>query len=67
MLTIASTGETFYDENYDAVIPEGYCILLGDNRGVSMDSRSVGLINEKDILGKCFYRIFPFYRVGLVK
>ena len=33
-------------------IPEGKYLVLGDNRPISKDSRMIGLIDEKDILGK---------------
>jgi signal peptidase I len=65
MLTIDSLDEEYYF-GYEGIVPEGYCILLGDNRAVSKDSRSVGLIKEEDILGKCFFRIYPFNAIGLV-
>lgn len=65
MLTIDSLDEEYYS-GYEGIVPEGYCILLGDNRAVSKDSRSVGLIKKEDILGKCFFRIYPFNAIGLV-
>lgn len=34
------------------VIPDGYYLVMGDNRGVSRDSREVGLIPFKNIEGK---------------
>ena len=44
------------------VIPEGKVFVMGDNRTVSLDSRSttIGLIDEMDIIGKAQLVVFPF-------
>lgn len=66
MLTIKLTNTKCFN-GLEGVVPEGYTIVLGDNRGISMDSRNVGLISKEDILGKCFLRIYPFNSFGKVK
>ncbi len=47
---------------YPLVVPEGYLFCMGDNRNGSTDSRfsEVGLIDEREILGKAVVRILPF-------
>lgn len=47
-------------------IPEGKYIVLGDNRTISADSRINGFIDEKDILGKAIFRIWPLNKLGLI-
>lgn len=34
------------------VLPEGFIFVLGDNRGLSYDSRSFGPVETKDVIGK---------------
>ena len=52
-------------ENY--VIPEGELYVMGDNRLVSIDSRteSVGSITIDSVLGKAFVRLYPFNQICL--
>ena len=48
------------------VIPEGKIFVLGDNRRISLDSRSseIGLIDVKDVIGKAQFIAFPFDHFG---
>lgn len=48
-------------------IPEGEYVVLGDNRGVSLDSRIIGLVNKKDIIGRVSFRFWPLNKIGFVK
>ncbi|HSQ88936.1 signal peptidase I [Romboutsia sp.] len=58
----------YTEGNIDMVIPEDRVFAMGDNREKSLDSRyeDVGLVDEKDIMGKVMIRLFPFNHVGKV-
>lgn len=63
-------GSTFEgnigDNEIPYVIPEGKIFVMGDNRKVSLDSRStkIGLIDVKDVIGKAEFVAFPFDHFG---
>ncbi len=48
-------------------IPEGYYFLVGDNRGNSKDSRTIGPVHKSNIMGKTKLILFPFDRVTTVQ
>ncbi len=48
-------------------IPGNKYLVVGDNRGNSIDSRTIGLIEEKNILGTVSIRLLPLNKIGKVK
>lgn len=48
-------------------IPGDKYFVVGDNRTSSTDSRMIGLIDKKNILGSVSFRLFPLNKIGKVK
>ena len=55
------------DDMKALLIPQGMFFVMGDNRVVSMDSRQFGLVPQKYIFGKAFFRYWPFAAFGRIK
>ncbi len=49
------------------VIPDNFYFLVGDNRGNSKDSRTIGLIHQSKIIGKTRLIVYPFSRTSTVQ
>ena len=47
-------------------VEEGKLFVMGDNRGASRDSRTIGTIDEEQIIGIAGYRIWPINKLGNV-
>ena len=53
----------------EITLGDGEYFVLGDNRNNSSDSRdpSVGIIQQKDIIGRAWLQIYPFDEFGFIR
>lgn len=63
-----NTGSYTKSGSYTVFVPKGFLFVLGDNRNNSTDSRSfsIGLVDERRVLGKVILRFYPFDKFGTV-
>ena len=67
---IVEENYSIYSDNsnfHKLLVGDGKFFLLGDNRPISQDSRSWGMVSKEQIIGKAWFRYWPISDIGLVK
>ncbi len=61
-----TSGNMKLDENHcvEFVVAKGHIFVMGDNRNMSLDSRSIGQLDVDEIIGKVVFRVAPFDNMG---
>ncbi len=56
------------DITFPFQVPEDSFFVMGDKRTTSIDSRStyIGCVHKDQIVGKVWFRVYPFKRIGIV-
>lgn len=67
-MSIPSTSYYYpHAVTFPHTVDEGCVFVMGDNRNNSADSRHLGDIDSRMIVGKAIVRIFPFNKIGMLK
>jgi signal peptidase I len=52
-------------EDFQEIVPEDAYFVMGDNRRQSRDSREIGAVSAKEMIGEVKLRFFPLNKAGI--
>ncbi|GGG80970.1 signal peptidase I [Paenibacillus radicis (ex Gao et al. 2016)] len=55
------------DKNSEITVPKGYIFAMGDHRDNSQDSRDIGFVSEKELIGRADFIFWPMSKVSFIK
>ncbi len=56
----------YYVPQAPVTVGEGEVFVMGDNRPISLDSRSFGTVDARTIIGKAYFRVAPISAFGII-
>ena len=59
-----AVGDTLAPTEQEVTVPEGCVFVMGDNREYSLDSRNLGFIDKREIVGKVIFLLVPGPETG---
>lgn len=65
--TVCTQGGGFLKEGRSYKISDGYYMLFGDNREVSLDSRTIGPVESDRVVGRVALRFWPLNKISFIK
>jgi signal peptidase I len=64
---VCTNAGRFWQTGQSITLAENEYFVMGDNRPYSSDSRDWGTVPRPNIIGKAFYRYWPFSQIGLIR
>ncbi len=59
-------GDEYFQDGRSVKVEDDYYVVMGDNRGNSLDSRVFGMVKRSDIVGRVVFRFWPPAKAGFV-